>query len=127
MPFKSMPTCAKPSVSRLLEPPRPSNARSPISSPCSRSCAISKRRKPMPTNDDPHSLMPDEKFKRIAAEIKANIDWRALLAGTRADELAASEEIANHYEGGQTLDTGGNCIVVLIPLGEHDCMGVSSE
>lgn len=81
----------------------------------------------MPTNDDPHSLMPEEKFKRIAAEIKANPDWRALLAGTRADELAALEEIANHYEGGQTLDTGGNCIVALIALGEHDCMGLSSE
>ena len=63
----------------------------------------------MPTKDDPHSLTPDEKFKQIAAEIKANADWRALLAGTRADELAALEEIAKHYEGGQTLDTGGNC------------------
>jgi hypothetical protein len=79
----------------------------------------------MPTNDDPHSLTPGEKFVHIAAEIKGNADWRALLKGTRADELQALDEIAAHYEGGQTLNTGGNCIVALIPLGPHDCMGVT--
>ncbi len=67
---------------------------------------------------------PDAMFVRIAAEIKGNADWRRLLAGD--DDLNALEQIAAHYEG-KTLDTGGHCIVALVSLGEHDCMGVTGE
>ena len=69
---------------------------------------------------------PDAKFQRIAGEIKANADWRALLAGTYADETRALEEIAQHYSGENTA-TGGGIYVVLIPLGPHDCMGITAE
>jgi hypothetical protein len=66
------------------------------------------------------------KFARMAEEIKANSDWRALLAGTGADVLAALDEIAQHY-GGENTNTGGGIYVVLIALTPHDVMAVSSE
>jgi hypothetical protein len=72
------------------------------------------------------ALPPAAKFSRIAAEIKANADWRALLAGTGADVLAALDEIAKRYSGENT-NTGGGIYVVLIALTPHDVMAVSSE
>jgi hypothetical protein len=69
---------------------------------------------------------PDDKFCRIAVEIKANARWRKLLAGQYADELKALEEIAKHY-GGQSWNTGGGIYVAVIPLGPHDAMGVTGE
>ena len=69
---------------------------------------------------------PREKFARIAAEIKANADWRALLAGTYDDELAALEEIAKHY-GGESWNTGGGVYVAVLPLGPHDVLAVTAE
>ncbi len=71
-------------------------------------------------------LTPDEKFARIAAEIKTTADWRALLAGTYDDELLALDEIAKRY-GGQSWNTGGGIYVAVIPLGPHDAMGVTGE
>ena len=83
-----------------------------------------------PGNDEEitpdEALTPDMKFARIAEEIRTNADWRALLAGTYDDELAALEEIAKHY-GGENTHTGGNIYVVLIALGPHDVMAVSAE
>jgi len=69
---------------------------------------------------------PDAKFARIAQEIKTNADWRALLAGTYDDELLALEEIAKRY-GGESWNTGGGIYVAVLPLGPHDCMGVTGE
>jgi hypothetical protein len=37
-----------------------------------------------------------------------------------------SHEIAKQY-GGENWNTGGNMHVAVIPLGPHDCMGVSGE
>ena len=68
----------------------------------------------------------DGKFGRIAEEIKANRAWRAMLAGTNADEMQALDEIAKHYEG-ENWHTGGGIYVAVIPLGPHDCMGVTGE
>jgi hypothetical protein len=68
---------------------------------------------------------PREKFGRIAAEIKANADWRALLAGTSEDEVMALGEIANHY-GGECWNTGGGIYVAVVPLGPHDALAVGS-
>jgi hypothetical protein len=69
---------------------------------------------------------PGEKFARIAGEIKGNADWRAMLAGTYADELKALDEIAKRY-GGESWNTGGGMYVAVLPLGPHDAMGVSAE
>jgi hypothetical protein len=69
---------------------------------------------------------PDVKFLRIAGEIVANKRWRRLLAGEYADEITALDEIAKHY-GGENMNTGGNIHVAVIPLGPHDCMGVTAE
>jgi hypothetical protein len=69
---------------------------------------------------------PDAKFACIADEIKANADWRALLAGTYDDELAALEEIAKRY-GGESWNTGGGIYVAVLPLGPHDAMAVTGE
>jgi hypothetical protein len=80
----------------------------------------------MPTNDDPHSLTPGEKFARIAEEIKGNLDWRAMFRGTHHDELVALDEIAKRY-GGECWNTGGGIYVAVLPLGPHDCMGVTGE
>jgi hypothetical protein len=66
------------------------------------------------------------KFVRIADEIKANKRWRRMLAGEHADEMTALNEIAKHY-GGENWNTGGNIYVAVIPLGPHDCMGVTGE
>jgi hypothetical protein len=68
----------------------------------------------------------DAKFVRIAAEIVANKRRRKLLAGNWHDEQRALEQIAKHY-GGDTWNTGGNFYVAVIPLGPHDCMGVTGE
>lgn len=68
----------------------------------------------------------DAKFARLAEEIKTNASWRAMLAGTYEDEMLALEEIANHY-GGEVWNTGGNIYVAVVPLGPHDCMGVTGE
>jgi hypothetical protein len=75
----------------------------------------------MPTNET-----QDEKFARIAEEIRSNADWRALLAGTYNDELTALDEIAKQY-GGENWHTGGGIYVAVLPLGPHDCMGVTGE
>ena len=69
---------------------------------------------------------PDTKFRRIAQEIVANKDWRKLLAGEHGDEMKALDDIAKHY-GGENMNTGGGIYVAVIPLGPHDCMGVSAE
>jgi hypothetical protein len=69
---------------------------------------------------------PDAKFLRIAQEIKGNADWRAMLAGTYADELKTLDEIAKRY-GGESWNTGGGMYVAVLPLGQHDAMGVSAE
>lgn len=66
------------------------------------------------------------KFARIAREIETSREWRAMLAGTNADVMQALEEIAKHY-GGENWHTGGGIYVVVIPLGPHDCMGVTGE
>jgi hypothetical protein len=71
-------------------------------------------------------LTPDEKFARIAEEIRTNRDWRALLAGTYEDGLLALDEIAKRY-GGESWNTGGGIYVTVIPLGPHDALGVSPE
>lgn len=80
----------------------------------------------MPASNDPRPLTPNEKFARIADEIASNPDWRALLAGTYDDELLALDEIAKHY-GGESWNTGGGVYVAVLPLGPHDCMGVTGE
>jgi hypothetical protein len=80
----------------------------------------------MPANEDQCSQTPDEKFARIAEEIRTNADWRALLAGTYRDELTALDEIAERY-GGESWNTGGGIYVAVIPLGPHDAMGVTAE
>jgi hypothetical protein len=69
---------------------------------------------------------PEKKFRRIADEIVANKKWRKLLAGTYDEELDALDEIAKHY-GGENMNTGGNVHVAVIPLGPHDCLGVTGE
>ena len=68
----------------------------------------------------------DAKFRRIADEIVANKTWRKLLAGEYADELEALAEIAKHY-GGESWNTGGGIYVAVIPLGPHDCIGITGE
>jgi hypothetical protein len=72
------------------------------------------------------ALTPDMKFARIAEEIRTHADWRALLAGTYDDELAALEEIAKHY-GGESWNTGGGVYVAVVPLGPHDALAVTGE
>ena len=69
---------------------------------------------------------PEKKFQRIAQEIVANKGWRKLLAGEYSEELRALDEIAKHY-GGENINTGGNVHVAVVPLGPHDCMGITAE
>jgi hypothetical protein len=40
--------------------------------------------------------------------------------------MKALDEIAKRY-GGENWNTGGNVHVAVIPLGPHDCMGVTGE
>ena len=80
----------------------------------------------METNYTSRQEAADAKFRRIAGEIKANAEWRRLLAGEYADELRALEQIAKRY-GGESWNTGGGMYVAVIPLGPHECMGVSAE
>lgn len=68
----------------------------------------------------------ETKFQMIASEIKANAAWRKLLAGDWSDEQEALQAIAKKF-GGEYTATGGGIYVVLISLGEQDCMGVSAE
>lgn len=68
----------------------------------------------------------EARFARIAGEIKTNADWRALLAGTYDDEMVALEEIAKKYAG-EVWQTGGGIYVAVLPLGPHDCIGVTGE
>src|ERR1017187_7055904 len=68
----------------------------------------------------------ETKFQMIASEIKANAAWRKLLAGDWSDEQEALQAIAKKF-GGEYTATGGGIYVTIIPLGEHDCMGVSAE
>ena len=75
---------------------------------------------------DENNETTEAKFARLAEEIKKNVDWRALLAGTYGKELQALDEIAKHY-GGETWHTGGNIYVAVLPLGPHDAMGVTGE
>ncbi len=66
------------------------------------------------------------RFGEIASEIKANAEWRRLLAGEYADEIKALDEIAKRY-GGESWNTGGGIHVAVIPLGPQDAMGVTGE
>lgn len=68
----------------------------------------------------------EQKFTRIANEIKGNAEWRKLLAGDHASEMKALDEIAKRY-GGENQHTGGGIYVAVIRLGPHDCMGVTGE
>lgn len=68
----------------------------------------------------------DEKFTRIAQEIKTNKQWREMFAGSYDEELKALEMIAKQY-GGESWNTGGGIIVAVIPLGPFDAMGVTGE
>src|SRR5260370_24053790 len=61
------------------------------------------------------------RFGEIASEIKANAEWRRLLAGEYADEIKALDEIAKRY-GGESWNTGGGIHVGVIPLWPHDAM-----